>query len=51
LVFEPFCGSGSTGAAALKLKRRCYLMEKSPVYAEVALRRLSKILNIKPEKI
>lgn len=39
LVLEPFGGSGSTLIASLKLKRRCYIMEKSPVYAEVILRR------------
>lgn len=39
LVLEPFGGSGSTLIASLKLSRRCYLMEKSTVYAEVILRR------------
>lgn len=43
LVVEPFCGSGSTLIAATKLKRRCYIMEKSPVYAEVALKRWEKL--------
>jgi len=43
LIVEPFCGSASTGAAAIKMKRRCYLMEKSNVYAEVALFRLEKL--------
>lgn len=42
LVVEPFCGSGSTLIAATKLKRRCYIMEKSPVYAEVAMNRWEK---------
>lgn len=42
LVVEPFCGSGSTLIAANRLKRRCYIMEKSPVYAEVALKRWEK---------
>ena len=39
LVLEPFGGSGSTLIASLKLGRRCFLMEKSPVYAEVIKRR------------
>ncbi|MCA9346782.1 DNA modification methylase [Candidatus Saccharibacteria bacterium] len=43
LVVEPFCGSGSTLIAATKLKRRCYIMEKSPVYAEVAMKRWEKL--------
>ena len=42
LVLEPFCGSGSTLVACAKLKRRCFIMEKSPVYAEVALNRWEK---------
>lgn len=39
LVLEPFGGSGSTLIASLKLGRRCYIMEKSPVYTEVIIRR------------
>ncbi len=42
LVMEPFGGSGSTLIASITLGRRCYLMEKSPVYAEVILRRWEK---------
>jgi len=49
LVVEPFCGSGSTLIAATKLKRRCYIMEKSPVYAEVALKRWEKLTGLKRE--
>lgn len=41
LVLEPFGGSGSTLIASLMIGRRCYAMEKSPVYAEVILRRWS----------
>jgi DNA modification methylase len=47
LVLEPFCGSGSTLIAATKLQRRCYIMEKSPVYAEVALKRWEKLTGQK----
>jgi DNA modification methylase len=50
LVFEPFCGSFSTGASALKLGRRCYAIEKSPIYCEVAKRRMEK-LGCKARKI
>lgn len=42
LVLEPFGGSGSTLIASIKLGRRCYVMEKSPVYAEVIKRRWEK---------
>jgi len=51
LVVEPFCGSGSTAAASIKLGRRCYTIEKSPVYAEVALRRLEILTGLKREKL
>lgn len=49
LVVEPFCGSGSTLIASTKLNRRCYIMEKSPVYAEVALKRWEKLTGQKRE--
>jgi len=51
LVVEPFCGSGSTLIAATKLKRRCYIMEKSPVYAEVTMRRWEKLTGLKRKKL
>lgn len=51
LVIEPFCGSGSTIAAAHKLGRRCYAMEKSEVYTEVAKRRIEKLTGRKAVKI
>ena len=51
LVVEPFCGSGSTLIAATKLKRRCFIMEKSPTYAEVALRRWEKLTGLKRVKL
>lgn len=51
LVLEPFGGSGSTLIAAVKMNRRCYLMEKSPVYAQVILNRWSKVTGKEPEKV
>ncbi|MFH0892790.1 MAG: DNA methyltransferase [Candidatus Falkowbacteria bacterium] len=51
LVLEPFGGSGSTLIASTKLKRRCYLMEKSPVYAEVILDRWEKLTGRKRVKL
>jgi len=39
LVLEPFGGSGSTLIASIKLGRRCRMMEKSPVYMEVIIKR------------
>lgn len=51
LIIEPFGGSGSTLIAATKMKRRCYLMEKSPVYAEVIRHRWEKLTGLKGVKI
>jgi len=51
LIVEPFGGSGSTLIAAEKLKRRCYIMEKSPVYTEVIKRRWEKLTGKKPKKL
>ncbi len=39
IVFEPFCGSGTTVIAAEKLKRRCFAMELDPSYCDVAVKR------------
>lgn len=50
LVLEPFCGSGSTMVTAAKLNRRCFMMEKSPVYLTVALRRWEKFSGLKAVK-
>jgi len=51
LIIEPFGGSGSTLIAAQKMKRRCYLMEKSPIYAEVIRNRWEKLTGKKAKKI
>lgn len=51
LILEPFGGSGSTLIAATKMKRRCYVMEKSPVYAEVIKNRWEKLTGQKGVKI
>jgi DNA modification methylase len=39
LVYEPFCGSGSTLIAAEQLSRRCYAIEIEPNYCDVAIKR------------
>lgn len=51
LVVEPFSGSGSTLIASTKMKRRCYGMEKSPVYTEVIIKRWEKLTGLKAKKI
>jgi len=47
LIIEPFGGSGSTLIAATKMKRRCYIMEKCPIYAEVIKNRWEKLIGNK----
>ncbi len=51
LIVEPFSGSGSTLIASTKMERRCFGMEKSPVYAEVIMKRWEKLTGLKAQKI
>lgn len=51
LIIEPFGGSGSTLIASQKMNRRCFIMEKSPVYAEVIKKRWEKLTGEKGVKI
>ncbi len=51
LIIEPFGGSGSTLIAAHKMNRHCFLMEKSPVYAAVILKRWEKLTGQKATKL
>jgi DNA modification methylase len=51
LIVEPYGGSGSTLISAIKLKRRCYIMEKCPIYAEVIKKRWEKTTGKKAKKI
>ena len=51
LVVEPFGGSGSTLIAATKLKRRCFIMEKVPTYAEVIMKRWENETGLKRQLI
>ena len=51
LIIEPFAGSGSTLIAANMLKRRCFAMEKCPIYAEVVRNRWEKFSGQKARLI
>jgi DNA modification methylase len=51
LIVEPFGGSGSTLCAATKMQRRCFIMEKSPTYAEVIRNRWEKLTGKKAIKL
>jgi DNA modification methylase len=50
IVYDPFCGSGSTLVAAEQLGRKGYGIEFDPGYVAVALERLS-MLGLKPEMV
>ena len=41
LILDPFAGSGTTGVAALRLGRRCILIEKDPKYAALCRERMT----------
>lgn len=40
IILDPFCGSGTTGVACLRLGRRFIGIEKDPKYAAIASERL-----------
>ena len=48
LVFDPFCGAGSTVLAAQQEKRVCYAMEISTRYVDLICARFQKHTGIKP---
>ena len=50
LVYDPFCGSGSTILAAHQLARISYGCEIDPGYVAVALERLS-LLGLRPQLV
>lgn len=50
LVYEPFSGSGTTIIAAEQLNRRCYAMEISPAYCDVAVKRWENLTGKKAER-
>ena len=41
-VYDPFGGSGTTLIACEKSKRNCYMMELSPAYVDVIVKRWEK---------
>ena len=43
LIFEPFCGSGTTMIASHQMKRVCYGMEMSEKYCQVIVDRMLKL--------
>lgn len=51
VVYEPFCGSGTTLIAAEQLSRKCYGMEISPAYCDVIVKRWENLTGRTAELI
>ena len=51
VVYDPFCGSGTTLLACEQSKRRCIAVELSPRYCDVILRRWEALTGRNAEKI
>ena len=52
IVFDPFCGSGTTALASLKLKRNFITCDTSKKYCELANKRIEKyLLEISKEQL
>jgi DNA modification methylase len=47
VLYEPFCGSGTTLIAAEQLGRKCYGMEISPAYCDVIVKRWENLTGKK----
>jgi len=47
ICYEPFSGSGSQIIAAEQLSRRCFAVEKSPQYVDVAVKRWEEFTGLK----
>jgi DNA modification methylase len=40
VILDPFCGSGSTGVAAVTLKRQFFGIDLEPEYVDIAKKRI-----------
>ena len=49
IVYEPFCGSGTTLIACEKLNRKCIAIEINPEYVAIALDRWNRMTGETPE--
>ena len=51
LIFDPFCGSGTTLIACEQLGRKCRAVEIAPAYVAVALERWADMTGLTPEVV
>lgn len=45
MILDPFCGSGTTGVAAVELGRRFIGIEKEEKYIELSKKRIIEAIN------
>jgi len=51
IIYEPFCGSGTTLLACEKHNRKCRAIEISPLFCQVIIDRWEKITGKKATKL
>lgn len=51
IVLEPFSGSGTTIIACEQAERVCYVLERSPEYCDLAVKRWEEFTGEKAERI
>jgi len=51
IIYEPFCGSGSTMIASEKLNRSCYSIEFDPKYCDVIVKRWEDFTGLKAQLV
>ncbi len=51
LVFDPFCGSATTGVAAIKLARKFIGCETDKEYIEISIKRLKEEIKVKENSL
>jgi hypothetical protein len=51
VIFDPFCGGGTTLIACEQLSRKCYAIEIEPKYVQVAIDRWEAFTGRKAEKV
>jgi DNA modification methylase len=50
VVYDPFCGSGTTLIAAEQLDRTCVALEISPAYCDVIVERWQRVTGHKAQR-
>jgi DNA modification methylase len=51
LVLDPFAGSGTVGRMALKMGRRCFLVDNEPKYFEIMRREVGMVAKTMNQEV